>query len=218
MDQLGDFSKGFDSINIVPTKHIPYTSVKDSVGWSPVWTVDKRNNVDVDAWILERMPKTNTPEEFTREFASLRKRFEREVPVDERVIAEGNQLVNGGMAIMWTALIGGSYTAYTNAVAALGVGDSSTAVATSQTNLQASSNKLRKAMNATYPSQPSNPVIVFQSDFGSSDANFQWLEVATFNNVTDGSGTMLNRLVPAGGLGTKASGSTWTLTMQITLS
>ena len=53
----------------------------------------------------------------------------------------GNIMVNGGLQAMIDALIGGTITAYSNANAYLGVGDSSTAEGASQTDLQAATNK-----------------------------------------------------------------------------
>lgn len=106
-------------------------------------------------------------------------------------------------------------TFFTNARAALGVGDSSTAFAAGQTDLQAATNKLRKGMDATYP-QVSTNVITAVAQFGSSEANFAWNEVGFFNSVTAGQGTMLSRVV-ASGLGTKASGSVWTLSYSLTI-
>lgn len=125
-----------------------------------------------------------------------------------------NILVNAGINAMLTLLAGGGGTAFNNANAYLGVGDSTTAAAAGQTDLQAATNKLRKAMNATYPTYGTSQQIVFQSDFGSSEANFAWEEFGTFN--ASSGGTMLNRKVSA--QGTKISGQTWRLTMTITIS
>lgn len=107
----------------------------------------------------------------------------------------------------------GSVSPFSNANACIGVGDSNTAAAVGQTDLQASSNKLRKAMVATYPTDPSGGVWVFQSSFGSSEANFAWAEFAVFN--ASSSGIMLNRGVSA--QGTKTSGQVWTATVTITV-
>lgn len=239
MDQLSEKVRGNDSLAIVKTVVIPHDApgIHDYAGWKSEWIVEKRPTGVVE-WVEKRMPSaliscTSIPAEITgvdarsdflkknnhgyaAAFTELRREFELAVQPTEKVIAEGNMLVNAGMDLIWDAVMGTAITAFSNANAYLGVGDSSTAAAASQTDLQASSNKTRKAMNATYPDQPANSQIRFQSDFGSSDANYQWLEVATFN--ASSSGTMLNRLVPGGGLGTKASGATWTLTLTITLS
>lgn len=126
---------------------------------------------------------------------------------------EGNILVTAGITVLLNLLKGDADTVFSNANAYLGVGDSTTGTNVAQTDLQASSNKLRKAMNATYPVD-SAPTITFQSTFGSSEANFVWNEVATFNAAS--SGSMLNRVVQS--LGTKSSGSSWSLTETITWS
>src|SRR5271154_6153221 len=63
----------------------------------------------------------------------------------------GNLLMFGGASALWERLIGAGVTAFDNTNAYIGVGDSSTAAAATQTDLQASANKLRKAMDATYP-------------------------------------------------------------------
>lgn len=135
--------------------------------------------------------------------------------VDEpyEVIAhEGNLYVNAGIALTLDLLIGAGGTVFSNANAYLGVGDSSTAASASQTNLQAATNKLRKAMDATFPSRASQ-TLTFKSTFGSGDANFAWEEWAIFNDST--AGTMLNRKVQS--FGTK-SGGTWVLTATFALS
>lgn len=242
MDQLSERSKGNDALQVSKLNviEIPYNSVKDTAHWTPKWEVLKRPT-DAVTWIESRMDsvmktipsqilnKFDTLGErnvhllkndplYKRVYNELRQEFALKVEPTELVIAPGNLLVNGGMDLMFDALIGNAVTVFSNANAAIGVGDSSTAAAVGQTNLQAASNKLRKGMNASFPDQPTNPSVRFQSDFTGSEANYAWLEVATFNNTVDASGTMLHRLVPSGGLGTKSSGATWTITVTITLS
>jgi hypothetical protein len=141
---------------------------------------------------------------------------------------DGNLLVIGGASIQWQTLIGnGTTTAdqeltyFNNARAAIGVGDSSTAAADTQTNLQAATNKLRKAMDATYPlhtdteGTAGSKSIVFRSTFATGDANWVWNEWGLFNSITDGVGRMLNRKVES--LGTKTSAATWVLTITLSL-
>lgn len=115
-----------------------------------------------------------------------------------------NHLVQAG--------IGAAVTAFNNANAHIGVGDSSTAFAAGQTDLQAASNKLRKAMDATYPSGAAN-VITFRSTYGTSDANWAWNEWGVFN--ASSAGTMLSRKVES--LGTKTNTQTWQFTVTITV-
>lgn len=120
-----------------------------------------------------------------------------------------NGVVNAGEDALIDGITGRATTAFNAANAYLGVGDSTTAYAETQTDLQASTNKLRKGMNATYPKNNGTAQTEdWQADFGSSEANFAWQEWALFN--ASSAGTMFSRKVES--LGTKASGSTWTLT------
>ena len=106
----------------------------------------------------------------------------------------------------------GSATAFSNANSYLGVGDSATAFAATQTDLQASTNKARQAMEATYPTLATN-VLTFRSLFATGAANFAWAEWGVFNAAS--AGTMMCRKVEA--LGTKTSAQSWQLTATITI-
>lgn len=121
-------------------------------------------------------------------------------------------LTNAGRDHFAGATVGAAVTAFNNANSYIGVGDSTTAFAATQTDLQAATNKLRKAQDATYPTQATN-VLTFRSTFGTSDANFAWQEWGVFNAATGG--TMLNRKVES--LGTKPNTQTWQFTVTLTL-
>jgi hypothetical protein len=131
----------------------------------------------------------------------------------ESIDLPGNILVTAGITLMLNLLIGAGGTVFSNANAYLGAGDSSTAAAIGQTDLQAATNKLRKAMDSTYPQVATN-VLTARSTFATTDANYAWEEVALFNAAA--AGTMLNRKV--GSLGTKTSAATWVLTLTVTIS
>ena len=111
-----------------------------------------------------------------------------------------------------TLVVGAGGTAFNNANSYIGVGDSSTAFSAAHTDLQAASNKLRKAMDATYPTNAAN-VLTFRSTFATGDANWAWNEWAIFNAAA--SGTMMSRKVES--LGTKTSAQSWQITCTITL-
>lgn len=121
-------------------------------------------------------------------------------------------LTNAGRDAIASAIVADSFTAFSNANAHIGSGDSNTAFAASQTDLQASSNKLRKAMEATYPQRTDN-VLTFRSLFGTSDANWDWEEWGIFNDDT--AGVMLTR--KAESLGSKTSAQSWLLTTTLTV-
>ncbi len=139
--------------------------------------------------------------------------FKKGIAYEEKEI-EGNILVNAGINALLTLLAGGGGTAFDNTNAYLGVGDSTTAAAATQTDLQASTNKLRKGMNSGYPTYGTNQKITFQADFGATEANFDWNEFAVFNAST--AGTMLNRKVFA--QGSKVSGQIWRISIEVELS
>jgi len=109
--------------------------------------------------------------------------------------------------------VGSAKNAWNNANACIGIGDSATAPVDTQTGLQAATNKLWKAMNATYPSQSGDHDLVFQSDFVSGEAEYGWNE-ETIVNASSDTGDNLCRQNTA--LGTKPAGQTWRVTGTIT--
>lgn len=151
----------------------------------------------------------------------------------EVVEKHGNLLTIGGASVQWQTLIGnGTATAaqaltyYNNGNAYISVGDSTTAAADTQTELQAATNRTRKAMDATYPlhtdttGTAGSKSIVFRSTYATTDANYAWQEWAIFNGAGTGGppttgGRMLNRKVES--LGTKTSAATWVLTITLSL-
>lgn len=154
------------------------------------------------------------------------------VPYDVEEIS-GNLLVIGGASVQWQTLIGNGVTTqgaatgyFNNANACISVGDSTTAAADTQTELQAATNRLRKAMDATYPlhtdttGTAGSKSIVFRSTFATTDANYAWQEWGIFNGPGTGGppttgARMLNRKVES--LGTKTSAATWVLTITLSL-
>jgi hypothetical protein len=102
-------------------------------------------------------------------------------------------------------------TFFTSGVNAyLGVGDSNTAFAIGQTDLQAASNKTRKVATVNRASG----VLTFVATYSTSDANYEWIEVGIFN--ASSGATMLARKVESPSLGTKVNTQTWVLTVTAT--
>lgn len=127
-------------------------------------------------------------------------------------LATGNLALNEGIQELLDIICGlGTPTKWDNTNARVGVGDSSASADPSQTGLQGS-NKTFKAMDSGYP-QRSAQTASWRGTFGPSDANYAWNEY-TVVNAADDSGKNLNRKVES--KGTKSSGETWTLTVQIT--
>lgn len=171
--------------------------------WQTRWTIGKFKDPDGVVEKLSRAGKS-----IAELKALMPDRF------IEAPVIQGNLALNEGIAELLLLLTGGTATAYNNTNARIGVGDSSTAESASQTGLQAATNKLWKAMDATYPTIASQTV-TFKSTFGTSEANFAWNEF-TVVNASDDTGDNLNRKVSA--KGTKVSGETWIAQVDITVS
>lgn len=114
-------------------------------------------------------------------------------PKPHRIMEFPNLLANAGGALALDLLMGAGGTAFNNANSYIGVGNGTTAVSAAHTDLQGAS-KLRKAMDATFPSRASQ-IVTFKSTFATGDANYSWEEMAIFNAST--AGTMLCRSLVA---------------------
>lgn len=134
----------------------------------------------------------------------------------EVVIREDNGLCNAGITALLNLLAGtGTYNAFNGANSYIRVGSGNTAFAASQTDLQGVS-KTAQAVDGGYPSI-SGQTITWRATFGPSSANHAWEEVGVSNGASiAGNVVLLNRKVTS--FGTKASGSTWTMTLAITIS
>lgn len=129
-----------------------------------------------------------------------------------KTFAGENLLLNEGINALWTLVGGGAETLYNNANARLGVGASATAAAATDTGLLTTPTFV--AMDASYPTYGTVQKITFRSTFTSAVANIAWNEFSADNGNT--ANKNLNRLVSA--QGTKTSGQTWQLTLDVTLS
>ena len=91
-------------------------------------------------------------------------------------------------------MTGGGYTA------TIGVGDSTTAAAVGQTDLQASSNKTFKTIQSA-DKVYTRPTLFLSVDFGYSEANYTWNEIG----LRDNNSVLLARQVDASPLGKTSS-------------
>jgi hypothetical protein len=124
----------------------------------------------------------------------------------------GNLALNAGITALLNCITGISVAIQWSAgVASIGVGESATGAVATQTNLLGST-KTYKGMDANFPSV-ANQTATWQATFATGDANIAWNEYVV-NSTVAGDGTSLNRVVTS--KGTKASGETWTLQIQIT--
>jgi len=123
----------------------------------------------------------------------------------------GNVFLDEGVNYLWTLVCTGSGTFFDAQHACLGVGDGTTPEDPSQTGLRGA-NKYYKSMDSGFPTYGSGRVATFRATFGGNEANFAWNEWTVANGCSDDA-INLNRKQEA--LGTKASGSTWILTVQL---
>jgi hypothetical protein len=85
-------------------------------------------------------------------------------------------------------------------------------------------NYYRQQANAAGSAVITTNQIVYVATFGTTNANFAWNEwgtstgAAATNKQTATPPTLLNRATPGGGLGTKTSAASWTLTVTLSLS
>lgn len=184
-------------------------SLGDSIRWRPKLEVDKFTD-DAVMLLARRLGRTPTGTEL----------IESVLPREHLEVA-GNLLTTAGLNRLTSLLIGAGGQALTNTATRIGVGNSATAEAVGQTDLQAAAgaaNRQFKVMDATYPQQ-ANGVVTARSTFATGEANFVWaewgLDIGT-PTVADGTtvnALLLNRKVQA--MGTKASGS-WVATATVT--
>lgn len=138
------------------------------------------------------------------------------VTVDENC----NMILQAG----WVALLGGIAgtsitTKFGATVGRIGVGDSATAAAYAQTDLQASTNKYYQLVSGapTIATGSAPATLTFSAVFGTANGNFAWAEFISDEGTASNTGpvvaTCLNRGVSA--QGTKAAGQTWTATETI---
>jgi hypothetical protein len=187
----------------------------DGIKWNPLVTIEKYSPDQVE-WIRTQSGILE-PQGSDFEAFSL-------VPEDGVLDVSGNELTTAGLTRITSLINGAGGQALTNTATRIGVGNSATAFAAGQTDLQASagsSNRFFMTMDATYPSTSAG-VITARATFGTGDGNFVWNEwcldigTPTVSSGTTVNATMVNRRVAS--MGTKASGASWVFTVTVTLS
>lgn len=153
-------------------------------------------------------------------------------PPSEVVEIPGNLLLYGGADVLWLGLRDGlsassglKNTKFNNGNAAILVGDTNTAAASSQTDLLASSGATHRwcqGMDATFPTHTTGTgtstasKMLFKATVTSGNGNFAWQEWGIGNKVSQAKaypGRLLNRKVQ--NLGTKTSLGVWALTITL---
>ena len=130
----------------------------------------------------------------------------------------GNCLLNEGINELWSLVAGTGGVKFDAGNAYIGVGDDATAADPTDTALKGAANagthKLYVAMDGSYPTYGTSQKTTWRSTFTTAQANFHWQEITVANGDADDHDN-LNRKVQD--MGTKASGSTWIPTLEVTL-
>lgn len=175
--------------------------------WRPMWSIDKfRDRKD-------RVSKAGrdgvSVAEIRRQWPDL---------FQDRLVFPGNCLLNEGIDELWSLVCGTGGVKFDHDNAYIGVGDDATAATAAQVKLCAELNTtdfLYVVMDTSYPTYGSAQKATWRSTFGSAAMNDVWAEVTVANGDEGVGHDNLNRKVQA--MGTKASGTTWIATLEITL-
>jgi hypothetical protein len=176
----------------------------EKIAWKAKWRIDKFQ--DLNGEVAKALQAGLSSQEAVNLYGDVFVGTER---------FDCNIALNEGLQELIDVICGlGTPTKWDASNARLGVGDSSTTETAAQTGLQAATNKTFKTMDSGYP-QRSNQTAEWRATFGSDDANFAWEEYTVVNAESD-TGKNLNRKTAS--KGTKSSGETWTLSLQLTFS
>jgi hypothetical protein len=186
------------------------------------WVLRREMSDEADGWLRRRENATVRPEAFNRHLIE---------PYETWHMENCNNVLQAG----WVALLGGiAGTTMTNKFSAsfgrIGAGTSNTAVAYTQTALvgdtgggSTTSYYMLVSTAPVIATGSTPPTLTLTAAFGTAVGNFAWNEFGTDNYTASGVTTtglgasviFFNRGVPAGGMGTKSSGQTWTATESI---
>jgi hypothetical protein len=123
-----------------------------------------------------------------------------------------NGFLTTGITELWNIFIGAVTTPASGSRLQIGIGDSSTAFAASQTGLLATTNIYYQTVDSGYPTV-AGAVLTAQASIGMTNAIFTWNEMGIKNSTT---GTTYDRVVA--NQGTKAGTNVWTAQVAITAS
>lgn len=138
--------------------------------------------------------------------------YEKGIPFEISRFTDNKFLVEG-MNAMWALTCGQSgVTPFDATNARIGVGDSTVAEDENQTGLLGT-NIAYKGMDSGYPSLGTKKAI-FRSTFGPDEANFAWNEFTVANGPGNAYVNLNRKVSPQG---TKLSGQTWELTVELSL-
>lgn len=201
-----DLAHGNDSASV--NAQVP---LSDSIHATTMWTI-RRYDSDAALWMAERGVAEPQPSDFNLFHV-------RPYSVTEIV---GNLITNAG----WTRLMNlltnqGATQALDATHARIGVGNSNTAEAYTDTDLGASAGSANRWFQlVSGAGSLGTRTLAFSGSFGSSDGNFAWNEFGLDFGTASGNTVTAPLFNHKAGIaqGTKAAGQVWTATATITFS
>lgn len=183
------------------------TPLAEQVRGTTLWQVDRWDE-DQTRWMARRIGLPPVAADFHQFHVR---------PYETTQVA-GNLITNAGWTRLMNLLIGtGSTQAMDATHTRIGVGDSNTAEAYTDTALGAATNKLYKLV--TGAGTLGTRTLTFAATFGSSEANWAWnefgLDIGATADSTTVAAVLLNHKAGIA-QGTKASGQTWSATAVLT--
>ena len=127
--------------------------------------VVRRYDADMVAYAVRKLDR-----EPTSDLEFLRLRVKPYSITEDR----GNQTLNNGLTAITNLMTGVANNTFSQTTARIGIGDSSTAVSVSQTDLQASSNKLWHILSGAVTA--GSGALTLPATFGTAEANYTWNE------------------------------------------
>jgi hypothetical protein len=190
------------------------TIVEEKGLWTVKAHVDKYSP-DQTSWVSKHLPHQRPQKKIFDLFG---------MTPEDGSAQDGNLLTTAGLTRLMSLLNGAGGQALTNTAVRLGTGNGGGTAAVGDTDLSAaagSTNRWFQVMDATFPSVAAN-VLTARGTFASADGNYAWsewgLDVGT-PTVTSGNtvAALLFNHKTAAALGTKTAGSSWVLTVTITI-
>lgn len=178
----------------------------------------------VQKWDLDQMAWTAKRIDLRPGIEPQRRHFllARCAPFETYQADDCNEVVDSGWVMMMNGIAGSAVTKFSATVGRIGGGISSTALAYTQTDLQASTgaaNRQWELLSAAPTVGGTHAAgIIFPATFPTTDGNFAWAEFGVDSGTAGGTGASTAPLLNRGlaSPGTKTSSQTWNVTVTIT--
>ena len=174
----------------------------------------------VQKWDTDQMGWTSRKLDLNPRIEPSRRHFEavKVKPFEVYDKPDCNKVTDGGWNLLMKNVAGSAGTLFSGSVGRIGSGDSSTAVAYTDTALNAATNKVYNPLSgAPTVGSTHSAGLIFAATFAVGDANWSWQEFGVDQGTSQS--TTVAAVFFSHGLatpGTKTSSQTWNVTVTIT--